>query len=126
MKSTLARFVCRVLAASMMVLPFHAQAGLIGTDRAAGAPAAVNAISRSDLAAQLQLMGLSAEAAGERVAALSDAEVAGLAGRVGEQPAGANSVLMIVVVLVLLWYFTTRADSAAKEKPAPKPAPEKK
>jgi len=130
MKSMLARFVCRVLAVSMMVLPFHAQAGLIGTDRAAGAPAAINEISRGDLAAQLQLLGLSAEAASERVAALTDAEVAGLVGRTGEQPAGANSVLMILVVLFLLWRFTAsdqaKAESSAKEKAAPKPAPEKK
>ena len=128
MKSMLARFVCRVLAVSMMVLPFQSQAGLIGTDRAAGAPAAAHLISRSDLAAQLQQLGLSAEAAGERVAALSDAEVATLAGRMGELPAGANSALMIIVVIALIWYFTRGdpAKAAPAAKPAPKPAPEKK
>lgn len=129
MKSMLARFVCRVLVASMIVLPFHAQAGMIGTDQATNAPMAANAVSRGELAAQLRLLGLSPEAASERVAALTDAEVAGLVGRIDELPAGANSFLMILVLVFLLWRFTAsdqaKAESAAREKAA-KPAPEKK
>ena len=129
MKSMLARFICRILAASMVVLPFHAQAGLIGTDQATSAPMATNAVSRGELAAQLRMLGLTPEAASERVAALTDAEVAGLAGRTGEAPAGASSVLMIFVLAFLLWRFTAsdqaKAESAAKDKAA-KPAPEKK
>ena len=46
MQSMLARLVCRILAASMLILPFQAQAGLIGSDRAASAPTVTNAISR--------------------------------------------------------------------------------
>ena len=129
MKSMLARFICRILAASMVVLPFHAQAGLIGTDQATSAPMATNAVSRGELAAQLRMLGLTPEAAGERVAALTDAEVAGLAGRTGEAPAGASSILMILVLAFLLWRFTAsdqaKAESAARDKAA-KPAPEKK
>ena len=132
MKSMLARFACRILAASMIVLPFHAHAGLIGTDQATSAPTATNAVSRGELAAQLRMLGLSPEAASERVAALTDAEIAGLAGRIEEQPAG-GSILVIAVLAFLLWRFTAsdqaKAESAAREKaanPAPKPAPEKK
>ncbi len=129
MKSMLARFICRILAASMVVLPFHAQAELIGTDQATSAPIATNAVSRGELAAQLRMLGLTPEAASERVAALTDAEVAGLAGRTGEAPAGASSILMILVLAFLLWRFTAsdqaKAESAARDKAA-KPAPEKK
>lgn len=127
MKSTLVRFVCRVLAASMMVLPIHARAGLIGTDQAANAPRVTNAISRGDLVAQLRLLGLTPEAAAQRVAALTDAEVAGLEGRAGEMPAGADGILVLFVLAFLLWRFTASDQAKAESaKPAPKPAPEKK
>ena len=133
MNSMLARFICRILAASMVVLPFHAQAGLIGTDQATSAPMATNAVSRGELAAQLRMLGLTPEAAGERVAALTDAEVAGLAGRIEERPAAGGGILILFVLAFLLWRFTAsdqaKAESAAREKaanPAPKPAPEKK
>jgi hypothetical protein len=131
MKPMLARFLCRILAASMMVLPFQAQAGLIGTDRAAGAPVPANAISRGSLAAQLESFGLSPETARERVAALTDAEIAGLAGRAGEQPAGGVAgLLWIAVIVFLVWRFTAsdqaKAEEAARTKSSSKPAPEKK
>lgn len=134
MKSMLARFVCRILAASMLILPFQAQAGLIGSERAASAPTATNAISRGELAAQLQVLGLSPEAATERVASLTDGEIAGLAGRVDQLPAGGVAgLLWIAVVVFLIWRFTAsdqaKAESEARDKaakPAAKPAPEKK
>lgn len=130
MNSMFARFVCRVLVASMMVMPFHAQAGLIGTERAA--PAAL--IDRDAVAAQLQVYGVSPEEASARVAALTDAEVAGLAGRIDTLPSGGLvGVLPILVLIFLIWRFTVSdqakaeaAKSAPKPKPAPKPAPEKK
>jgi|CXWL01.1.fsa_nt_gi hypothetical protein len=132
MKSMLARFVCRILAASMVVLPFQAHAGLIGTDRAASATLATNAVSRSELAVQLGMLGLAPEAASERVAALTDTEVASLAGQIEERPAG-GSFLMIAVLAFLLWRFTAsdqaKAEAAARDKaakPAAKPVPEKK
>ena len=130
MKSKLARFVCRILAVSMLVLPFPAQAGLVGTDRAVTAPTPTNAISRGDLAAQLQALGLSQEAASERVASLTDGEIAGLAGRVDQLPAGGIAgLLWIAVIVFLFWRFNlsdqAKAESATREKTA-KPAPEKK
>ena len=137
MKSTITRFICRILTASMIVLPWQAQAGMIGTDQALSAAqqraahATVAAfVDRGDVAAQLQQLGLSPQAARERVAALSDAEVAGLAGRIDALPAGGNSLLALIVVLVLVWYFTIEQPATAKQsaKPAakPAPAPEKK
>jgi hypothetical protein len=140
MKSTIARFICRVLAVSLIVLPWQAQAGMIGTDqslsaaqqRAAHAKVAAF-IERDDVAAQLQQLGLSPQAARERVAALSDAEVAGLAGRIDALPAGGSSLVAIIVVVWLIVYFVSYSPGAlTKEspkpaaKPAAKPAPEKK
>ena len=125
MNSMFTRFVCRVLAASMIVLPFHAQAGLIGTDQA---PLA----DRGAVATQLQTFGLSPDEARDRVAALSDAEVAGLAGRIDTLPSGGIAgVLPILVLIFLLWRFTASDQAKAEAaksapKPAPKPAPEKK
>lgn len=78
------------------------------------------------MAAQLQQLGLSPQAARERVAALSDAEVAGLAGRIDALPAGGNSLLALIVVLVLVWYFTIEQPATAKQSAKPAPAPEKK
>lgn len=120
MKSTFARMLCRILAASMIVLPWQAQAGMIGTDVAvAGA-----VIDRGEMASQLQALGISPREARERVAALTDAEVASLAGRIDALPAGGIAVLPIAVIVILIWYLTT--SEKAQAKPAPKPAPEKK
>jgi hypothetical protein len=132
MKSAITRFVCRCLIASMIVLPWQAQAGMIGTDQALGAAqqraaqAAVAAFAgRDDVAAQLQRLGLSPEAAKARVAALSDAEVAHLADRIDALPAGGNSLLAAIVVLLLFYFLiivpttTTKAPAKAPAKPAP-------
>ena len=125
MNSTFARFVCRVLAASMMVLPYHAQAGLIGADQAP-------LVDRGAAAARLQGFGLAPQEAMERVAALTDAELAILAERIDSLPAGGVSGLLpILVIIFLFWRFAfsdqAKAESAkSSPKPAPKPAPEKK
>jgi len=137
MKSTFTRFICRILAAAMMVLPLHAQAGVIGTEHAVAADAqaaraaVAGFVNRSDVASQLQALGLSPQAASERVAALSDTEVASLAGRIEALPAGGIAGILPVLVVVLLIYYLIIAPGAAakdapKAKPAAKPAPEKK
>jgi hypothetical protein len=125
------RFVCRMLAAAMAVLPFQSQAGVIGTDRVVAAEAqaaratVAGFVSRSDVASRLQALGLSPQAASERVAALSDAEVASLAGRIEALPAGGIAGILPVLVLVLVVYYliiapSTTAKDAAKAKPAEK------
>jgi hypothetical protein len=138
MKSTFVRFVCRVLITSMIVLPLQAQAGLIGTDQAVSAAQAQAAratlagfIGRAEVATQLQLLGLSSQAAKERVAALTDAEVATLAGRIEGLPAGAGGQALgfALIIIFLIWRFSFSDQGkteAAAAKPAPKPAPEKK
>lgn len=131
MKSMLARVICRILAVSLAVLPWQAQAGLIGTDQAARATVG-GFVERAEVAAQLQAYGISPQEARERVAALTDAEVADLAGRVDALPAGGIvGLLPILVIVFLLWRFTVSDQAKAEAaksapKPAPKPAPEKK
>ena len=124
MNSMFARFVCRVLAASMIVLPFNAQAGLIGTDQA-------TMVDRGAVAAQLQGFGLSPQEARERVAALTDAEAAALANHIDALPAGGVvGVLPILVLIFLFWRFALSDEAKASTKTSPPtkpaPAPEKK
>ena len=115
MTSTFARFVCRILIAGMFLLPFQSQAGMIGTEQAAARSTITNLIDRGDVAAQLQVFGLSPRAARERIAALTDAEVADLAGRVGTQPAGAfGDLLLVAVCLALIWYLIIVPNQAKK------------
>ena len=148
MHSSFVRFICRVLVACMIGLPFHAQAGVIGTDQAVAAAQGQDVhaahgqtaratlagfINRGEVAGQLQALGLSPQAAKERVAALTEAEVTRLAGQIEGLPAGAGGqfigFLLIFVFLMWRFVFSDQAKAeAAKPKPAPapKPAPEKK
>jgi hypothetical protein len=131
MNSTFARITCRILVATMIALPWQAQAGMIGTDVAVSK----TVVDRAELVSRLQALGISPQAAQERVAALTDAEIAGLAGRVDALPAGGIAgVLPILVVAILVWWFVkgqheqAQADSSkGKTSPTkPAPAPEKK
>jgi hypothetical protein len=145
MKTSSVRFVCRVLVASMLALPLHAQAGMIGTGEAVTAAQAQAAragiaalVSRSEAAAQLQALGLSPQAVKERVAALTDAEVVQLAGRIDQLPAGAiggGFFGLLFVAIFLLWRFvfsdqaqaeTAKPGAKPAAKPAAKPEAEKK
>ena len=131
MKSMFARITCRLLVASMIALPWHARAGMIGTDVAAKGAV----IDRGAMASKLETLGISPQAARERVAALTDAEVADIAGRIDALPAGGFSgALPVIIVGILIWWFTVgekeaQAANAPKGKGAPAkpaPAPEKK
>ena len=124
MTSMFTRFICRILTVAMVVLPFHAQAGVIGTDQAVAADARATVagfVARSEVAGKLQALGISPQAASERVAAISDAEVAGLAGRIDALPAGGIAgILPVLVVVLLVYYLIIVPGSTAK------PAAEKK
>jgi hypothetical protein len=128
MTSTLARLVCRILVVCMAALPFQAQAVLVGTGDAAAARTTVNAfIDRAEVAARLQSLGVSPQAAKERVAGLTDAEAASLAARIDQLPAGAwagAGLGLILVFAFLLWRFvySDEAQAAAKEPAKKEPA----
>jgi len=108
------RLVSRLLIVCMIGLPFQVHAGMIGTDQVVSAAQAAAArttvatvMNRADVAGQLQAMGLSPQVAKDRVAALTDAEVAKLAGQIEALPAGANSgwaIVLLILLGVLIWW----------------------
>ena len=84
-------------------------AAMIGTEQAVAAHTAQQhrerlaaALERPDVAAELERMGVAKGEAQARVAALSDAEVAAMAGRIDSLPAGGDILGAIVFVFVLL------------------------
>ena len=114
MSTLAARLVSRLLIVCMIGLPFQASAGMIGTDQAVSAAQAqaaramvLSQISRADVAGQLQSLGLSPRVAAERVAALTDAEVARLAGQIESLPAGGSPgiavLAFVILIAVLAW-----------------------
>ena len=88
----------------------HAQAGLIASDATIKAPASererVKAmLARPEVAQELQKMGIASGDAAARVQAMSDSEVAQIAGRLGALPAGGvitNDELLLIIVIILL------------------------
>jgi hypothetical protein len=97
---------CTLLALMLALAAPHARAGLVGTDQALGDERSrVKAlIERPELARQLQEMGLPPEQAAARVDAMTEAEVASLAGRLDALPAGGitNTELLLLIILVVL------------------------
>ena len=93
-----------------------AGAALIGTEQVAARTAdparsdaharLLAALDRADLAQALGQRGLSVDQARERVAALSDAEAAGLAQQIDQAPAGADGVLGTLVFIFVLLLVT--------------------
>ena len=113
MSTFFTRLVSRLLMVCMIGLPFQVHAGMIGTDEVVSAAQAVAArgtvatvLNRADVAGQLQTLGLTPQAARDRVAALTDAEVAKLAGQIESLPAGAGAGTLVLLILlgVLIWW----------------------
>jgi hypothetical protein len=101
----------------MVWTPYQvAQAGMIGTDQVATTSSQVDRtavlgfVSRADVAGQLQAMGLDGATAKDRVAAMSDAEVSYLAGRINSLPAGADTagVLILILIIAAIWWVWKR------------------
>ena len=113
-----AKTICRLLIALMVWMPFQiATAGMIGTDQVvtsspqADRTAVLNFLNRSDVASQLQTLGLDPSTAKDRVGAMTDQEVQSLAGRIEAMPAGASDagvLLLIILVAAAVWWFWQR------------------
>ncbi|MEY4138073.1 MAG: hypothetical protein RLZZ371_255 [Pseudomonadota bacterium] len=93
-------------------LPFGAQARIVATEEIT-APAASGNLSTSRVAVNQFLardevrqamldQGVSPQAALERVAAMSDSEVAQLAGRIDQAPAGGDGLGVLCTVFIVL------------------------
>ncbi len=114
MKSVTVKMICRFLIVSVMMLSFNAaNAGMIGADQVAASgaqserAAVLSVLGRSEVASQMQALGLDPKSAKDRVAAMSDSEVVALNGQLGSVPAGADggALLLLVVVGLLVWWF---------------------
>lgn len=118
MKSSWAKLLCRLLMVLMVWSPMQfAQAGMIGTDQIVTAASQADRttvlefLGRADVASQLQSFGLDAKSATERVAAMTDAEVQVLAGKINSMPAGADGVGVLLILLLVgaaVWWIWFR------------------
>ena len=100
-----------IVSTTLMGLPLTAHASLVSTeDVTAAVPGSalsnrdkVNQfLSREDVRASLQGQGVSSTDAVERVQAMTDAEVAQLASRVDQAPAGGEVLGLIFTVFIVL------------------------
>lgn len=94
---------------TLMGMPLTAQASIVSTEQAMVTPAGDASrervaafLAREDVRAELQTQGVSADDAIARVQAMSDAEVAQLAQRVDQAPAGAGVIGVLFTVFVIL------------------------
>ena len=108
MKRILARWITALITLAALAAP-SAYAALISSDAAiqpSGERERVNALlERPDVAKELQKMGIAPSDAQARVQAMSDGEVAQLAGRLDALPAGGaitNDELLLIIIIVLL------------------------
>ena len=116
MNFVLKKALCRLLIVLMAWTPFQlAYAGVISTDQAIGSAqadraAVLSLVQRSDVANQLQSLGVDPSTAKDRVNAMTDQEVRSLHDRLQSVPAGADGAGWVVVIIVaaLIWYFFFR------------------
>jgi len=110
MKS-LKRFIVSLLIVSMSLagLPITAQAAIVSTDEviatdvvAAQRERVSTFLARGDVSQALQAQGVSPQTAVDRVQAMSDAEVAQLAGRIDQAPAGGEVLGLLFAVFIIL------------------------
>jgi hypothetical protein len=106
------RFIASILiiATTLLGLPMQAQASMVSTEEALSSPASAQQrervaefLARDDVRQALQSHGVTGEAATARVQAMTDAEVAQLAGRMDQLPAGGDILgIMFTIFIILL------------------------
>ncbi len=108
---------CRLLIVLMAWTPYQlAQASMIGTDQVVAAAsqaergAVLSFVSRSDVAGQLQALGLDPSTAKDRVAAMTDDEIRYVAGKIDSMPPGADAggLLLIILIVAVIWWAWKR------------------
>lgn len=117
MTRSLKNLLCQLMAVAIFIAPFQtSQAGMIGTQQAAAITTSadadrsvvINYLQRSQTVSEFQSLGLDAEAASTRVAAMSDGEVSALAGKINAAPAGGDGLVVLILVVFFIWYFAFR------------------
>jgi hypothetical protein len=116
MNYALKQSLCRFLAVALMLLPYETgQASMIGTDLAVQ-PANVQAdrnalssfLSRAQTVTELRALGLDPQVAQDRVAAMTDAEVSSLAGKMSALPAGGDGLILILLIVLVIYLIVAR------------------
>lgn len=116
MNSAFKKLICRFLAVALITLPFQTgQASMIGTDQVNVASTVqidrslvVSHLSRSQTVTEFQALGMDAQTAIDRVAAMTDDEVSSLAGKITAVPAGGDGLVVLILVVFFIWYFAFR------------------
>ena len=100
---------CLIVCVTTAGFPIAAQASIVATDEiTAVAGAASNRdrvsafLARADVSQAMQGQGVSSQAANERVKAMSDVEVAQLAGRIDQAPAGGDVLGILFTIFIIL------------------------
>lgn len=86
-------------------LPLPASAGIVTTDQihaSAERDRVKDFMARDDVRVQMQSFGADADAVRDRVDALTDQEVAELAGRIDQMPAGGDILGVLFAVFIIL------------------------
>jgi hypothetical protein len=97
------RLVSMILVVCLAGLGLPVNAGMLPTDAANPERSRVlNILDRADVLAALKAHGVSSADVKARVAAMTDDEVAQLAGQIDSLPAGGSDVLTILVVAFLI------------------------
>ena len=100
---------CLVFCLTAIGFPLTAQASIVTTDEVTSVSLAVNNrvkvstfLARDDVRQAMQAQGVNPVSASERVAAMTDAEVAQLAGHVDQAPAGGEVLGLLFTVFIVL------------------------
>lgn len=98
-----------IVSLTLTGFPLTAQAALVATDEVISAEVLAGQrervstfLARGDVSQALQAQGVSSQAATDRVQAMSDAEVAQLAGRIDQAPAGGEVLGVLFTVFIIL------------------------
>lgn len=116
MNTAFKKMMCRFLAVALITLPFQTgQAAMIGTDQVSAAATVqanrslvLNHLNRAQTVSEFQALGLDAQQARDRVAAMTDEEVGNLAGQINAVPAGGDGLVALILVVFFIWYFAFR------------------
>lgn len=102
-------FICGLLSIGLVLSTLPARAEMIGSAQLLSGSAAAQQqaqvqgfLSRADVQAQFERLGVSPEQAAERVASLTGAELDAISQRINELPAGAGALELVVIVLLVL------------------------
>ena len=111
MTSILSRTVARLLILCTLAMSFHApaQAALVGTEAALSPglrETVLSALERVEVRERLQAYGVSAQDVKDRVAAMTDQELAQLGSGLDSLPAGGDSLIGAIVFIFLVLLIT--------------------